>query len=154
MSRAHMQKVTSQQLTEKRRGANRGRTGPGPVSPGRPPWPVLIPVHDALWPRCSSIYFFCLRQPPYPSIHQRATDMKKKHREEADGRCKSSSCLGDGLGHALAAMVGPTWWSHGGVPESRLEFVKSFVPSTFDGDVIISCPTLIYIDECFAHMCS
>jgi hypothetical protein len=32
--------------------------------------------------------------------------MKEKHREEADGRRKSSSCLGDGLGHALAAMVG------------------------------------------------
>jgi hypothetical protein len=35
--------------------------------------------------------------------------MKEKHREEADGRRKSSSCLGDGLGHALATMVGPAW---------------------------------------------
>jgi hypothetical protein len=42
------------------------------------------------------------------SIHQRAADTKEKHREEADGRRKSSSCLGDGLGHALATMVGPT----------------------------------------------
>jgi hypothetical protein len=43
------------------------------------------------------------------SIHQRAADTKEKHREEADGRRKSSSCLGDGLGHTLAAIVGPTW---------------------------------------------
>jgi hypothetical protein len=35
--------------------------------------------------------------------------MKEKHREEADGHRKSLSCLGDGLGHALAAMVGPAW---------------------------------------------
>jgi hypothetical protein len=70
-----------------------------------------------------------------PSNHQRAANTKEKHREEVDGRRKSSSCLGDGLGHALAAMVGPAWWSHGGVPEPRLEFVKSFVPSTFNGDI-------------------
>jgi hypothetical protein len=44
-----------------------------------------------------------------PSIHQRAADTKEKHREEADGRRKSSSFLGDGLGHALAAMVGLAW---------------------------------------------
>jgi hypothetical protein len=44
-----------------------------------------------------------------PSNHQRAADTKEKHREEADGRRKSSSCLGDGLDHALAAMVGPVW---------------------------------------------
>jgi hypothetical protein len=43
------------------------------------------------------------------SIHHRAADTKEKHREEADGRRKFSSCLGDGLGHALAAMVGPVW---------------------------------------------
>jgi hypothetical protein len=61
--------------------------------------------------------------------------MKEKHREEADGRRKSSSCLRDGLVQALAAMVGSAWWIHGGVPEPRLEFVKSFVPSTFDGDI-------------------
>jgi hypothetical protein len=44
-----------------------------------------------------------------PSIHQRVADTKEKHREETDGRRKSSSCLKDGLGHALAAMVGPAW---------------------------------------------
>jgi hypothetical protein len=44
-----------------------------------------------------------------PSIYQRAADTKEKHREQADGRRKSSSCLGDGLGDALAAMVGPAW---------------------------------------------
>jgi hypothetical protein len=44
-----------------------------------------------------------------PSNHQRAADMKEKHQEEADGRRKSSSFLGDGLGHALDAMVDPAW---------------------------------------------
>jgi hypothetical protein len=43
------------------------------------------------------------------SIHQRAANTKEKHREEADGRHKSSSCLEDGLGHTLAAMVSPAW---------------------------------------------
>jgi hypothetical protein len=44
-----------------------------------------------------------------PSIHQRAAEMNEKHREEADGRRESLSCLEDGLGHALATMVGPAW---------------------------------------------
>jgi hypothetical protein len=118
-----------------RDGAEPSRHGPGSVGPGRPSWPVSGPVHAPLWPRCSSIYCLCLRRPPHPSIHQRAAETKEKHREKDNGRRKSSSCLGDGLGHALAAMVGPAWWSHGGVPEPRLQFVKSFVPSTFDGDI-------------------
>jgi hypothetical protein len=154
MSRAHMQKGASQQLTEKNWGVRRGRNGPRPVGRGRPAWPVLSPVHNAIWPRCSSVYFLYLRRPPHPSIHQRAADAKEKHWEEADDRHKSSNCLGDGLGRALAAMVGPTWWSHGGVLEPRLEFIKSFVPSAFDGNVIISYPTLIYIDEYFVHISS
>jgi hypothetical protein len=82
-----------------------------------------------------------------PSIHQRAAETKEKHREEAVGCRESSNCLRDGLGHALAAMVGPAWWSHGGVPEPRLEFVKSFVPSRFS-DVTISSHTLIYYELC------
>jgi hypothetical protein len=44
-----------------------------------------------------------------PSIYQRAAETKEKHRGEADGCRESSSCLRDGLGHALAAMVGPAW---------------------------------------------
>jgi hypothetical protein len=111
-----------------RDGAEPGRNGPGPVCPGQPAQPVLSSVRAPLCPRCLSSYCLCLRRPPHPSIHQRAADTKDKHREEADGRRKSSSCLGDGFGHALAAMVGPAWWSHGGVAEPRLEFVKSFVP--------------------------
>jgi hypothetical protein len=108
-SRAHMHNGASQQLTEKHRGANRGRTGPGPVSPGRPSWPISGPVCAPLCPRCLSIYCLCLHRPPHPSIHQRAAERKEKHREEADGRRKSSCCLGDGLDHALAAMVRPAW---------------------------------------------
>jgi hypothetical protein len=110
------------------------RTGPKRARVDRPRPDNLAcsgPDSPLLWPRCSSIYCLCLRRPPHPSNHQRAAKTKEKHREEADGRRNSSSCLGDGLGHALATMVGPMWWSHGGVPESRLEFVKSFVPSTF-----------------------
>jgi hypothetical protein len=42
-----------------------------------------------------------------PSNHQRAANTKEKHREEADGRRKFSSCLGDVLDHTLATMVGP-----------------------------------------------
>jgi hypothetical protein len=90
-------------------GAEPGQNGPGLVVPGRPTQPVPSSVRIPLCPRCLSIYCLCLRRPPHPSIHQRAANTKEKHREEADGRRKSSSCLGDGLGHALAAMVGPTW---------------------------------------------
>jgi hypothetical protein len=107
-SRAHMHKGASQQLTEKHRGARRGQTGPNQA------WADGLACfgpdsHLPLCPRCLSIYCLCLRRPPHPSIHQRAAETKEKHWEEADGRRKSSSCLGDGLGHALAAMVGPAW---------------------------------------------
>jgi hypothetical protein len=43
----------------------------------------------------------------HQSINQRAADTKEKYREEADDRRKSSSCLGDGQGHALRTIVGP-----------------------------------------------
>jgi hypothetical protein len=138
MSRAHMHKGASQQLTEKHQGARRGRTGPKQAWADRPRPAGLAcfgPGSRPLWPRCLSIYCLCLRRPPHPSILQIAAETKEKYREEAGGRRKSSSCLGDGLGHALAAMVGPAWWSHGGVLEPRLEFIKSFVPSTFDDDI-------------------
>jgi hypothetical protein len=39
----------------------------------------------------------------------------------------------------------------GGVPEPRLEFVKSFVPSTF-GDVTISCHTLISTSYTYSYV--
>jgi hypothetical protein len=60
-----------------RDGAEPGRNGPGPVGPGRPAWPVPGSVRDPLWPKCSSIYCLCLCRPPHPSIHQRATDMRR-----------------------------------------------------------------------------
>jgi hypothetical protein len=87
-----------------RTGAELGQKGPRPAGPAR-----FRASSRPLCPRCSSIYCLCLRQPPHPSIHQRVAEMKEKHHEEADGRRESSSCLGDGLGHALAAMVGPAW---------------------------------------------
>jgi hypothetical protein len=158
-SRAHKHKGASQQLTEKHRGARRaepGQNGPGPVGPGRPAQPDPSPVRSPFCPRCLPIYCLCLRRPPHPSFHQRAAETKEKHWEEVVGRRESSSCLGDVLGHDLSTMVCPVWWSHGGVPEPRLEFFKSFVPSTF-GDVIISCHTLIYYELylfiCVATIC-
>jgi hypothetical protein len=81
-----------------RNGAEPGQNRLGPVGPGRSAWPVSGPVRAPLWPTCSSIYCLCLCRPPHPSIHQRAADTKEKHREEADGCRKSSSCLEDGLG--------------------------------------------------------
>jgi hypothetical protein len=91
----------------------------------------------------------------HPFIHQRVADTKEKHREEADGRRKSSSCLGDGLGHALAATVSPAWWSHGGVPEPMPWFHQgncTFYIRRWNKSCFFF--TLIYIDECFIHMCS
>jgi hypothetical protein len=91
----------------------------------------------------------------HPSIHQRAAGTKEKHGEEADSRRKSASCLGDGLGHALAAMVGPTWWSHGGVPEPMPWFHQGnctfYIRWWYKSFLFF---TLIYIDECFLYMCS
>jgi hypothetical protein len=44
------------------------------------------------------------------SIHSsESRRTKEKHRGEADDHRKSSSYIGDGLAHALAAMVGPAW---------------------------------------------
>jgi hypothetical protein len=111
-SRADMHMGASQQLTEKHRGAKWGRTGPKRAWVGRPRPAGLAcfrPVRAPLCPRCLSIYCLCLRRPPHPSIHQRVVETKEKHQEEADGRRESSSFLGDGLGHALAAIVGPAW---------------------------------------------
>jgi hypothetical protein len=89
------------------------------------------------------------------SIHQRAADRMEKHREEADGRRKFSSCLGDGLAHALAAMVGPAWWSHGGVLEPMPWFHQGnctfYIQWWYKSCLFF---TLIYIDECFIHMYS
>jgi hypothetical protein len=78
-----------------RDGAEPGRNGPGPAGLA-----YFGTGSRPLCPRCSSIYCIFLCWPPHPSIHQRATETKEKHREEADGRRKYSSCLGDGLGHA------------------------------------------------------
>jgi hypothetical protein len=107
-SKAHIQVHTNKGSCKKHRGGNRGRT--------RPKWawadrPSLFRARfvTPFCSRCLSIYCLCLRRPPHPSIHQRTAETKEKHREEADGRRESSSCLGDGLGHALAAMVGSAW---------------------------------------------
>jgi hypothetical protein len=61
--------------------------------------------------------------------------MKEKHWEEADGRRKSSSCLGDGL-----AIAYPPWLALR--DEAMVEFrskcldsIKASVHSTFDGDI-------------------
>ena len=112
-SKAHMQVHSNKESREKQPG-----TKPGPNRAekvvGRPvrsdrPTPLRARFGLPFCPRCLSIYCLFLRRPPHPSNHQRATDTKEKHREEADGRRESASCLGDGLGHALAAMVGPVW---------------------------------------------
>jgi hypothetical protein len=57
----------------------------------------------------------CLKRVNHPSIHQRAADTKEKHQKEANSYCKSSSFLGDGLGHAL-----PPWLALRG--EAMVEF--------------------------------
>jgi hypothetical protein len=107
-SKAHMQVHTNKESCKKQTGRK-----PGPnqaeMGLGRPASPLWAWFGAPFCPRCLSIYCLCLRRPPHPSIHQRGAETKEKHREEADGRRKSPSCLGDGLGHALFAMVGPTY---------------------------------------------
>jgi hypothetical protein len=107
-SKAHIQVHTNKESCKKQPGGNRGQTRPKWAWADRP-IPLRARFGAPFCPRCLSIYCLCLRRPPHPSIHQRVAETKEKHREEADGRRKSSSCLGDGLGHALAAMVGPAW---------------------------------------------
>jgi hypothetical protein len=104
-------------------------------NPGRPAWPVLGPVR-APFDLGARLFIASasVGRHIHPFIREPPT-RRRSRLEGADSCRKSSSCLGDGLGHALATMVGPAWWSHDGVPESWLEFVKSFVPSTFDGDI-------------------
>jgi hypothetical protein len=90
-------------------GPNRAKMGLGRSAQAGRPSLIRARFATPFCPRCLSIYCLCLRRPPHPYIHQRAVETKEKHREEADDRRKSSSCLGDGLGHALATMVGPAW---------------------------------------------
>jgi hypothetical protein len=112
-SKAHMQVHTNKVSREKQPGRkpapNRAELGLGRPAWADRPSPLRARFASHFCPRCLSIYCLFLRRPPHPSIHQRAAETKEKHREEADGRRESSSCLGDGLGHALAAMVGPAW---------------------------------------------
>jgi hypothetical protein len=107
-SKAHMQVHTNKGSREKQPGR---KPGPNQAKKGlgRPAQPTPGPVRAPFCPRCLSINCLFLRRPPHPSNHQRATETKEKHWGEAVGRRESSSCLGDGLGHALAAMVGPAW---------------------------------------------
>jgi hypothetical protein len=112
-SKAHMQVHTNKGSREKQPGRK-----PGPnraeLGLGRPAWadrpsPLRVRFASPFCPMCLFINCLYLCRPPHPSIHQKAAETKEKHREEADGRRKSSSCLGDGLGHPLATMVGPAW---------------------------------------------
>jgi hypothetical protein len=98
-----------QEATGEETGAEPGRNGPGPTGLGRPAQPTPGLVRRPFLLRCLSIYCLYLRRLLHPSIYQRVVETKEKHQEEADGRRKSSSCLGDGLGHAIAAMVGLAW---------------------------------------------
>jgi hypothetical protein len=113
MSKAHMQVHTKKGSREKQPGRKPGpnwaEMGLGWLAWADGPSPLRARFASPFCPRCLSIYCLCLRRPPHPSIHQRAAETKEKHREEADSRRKSSSCLGNVLGHALAATVGPAW---------------------------------------------
>jgi hypothetical protein len=112
-SKAHMQVHTNKESCKKqlgrKPGPNQAEMGLGQAAWADRPSPLWARFDAPFCPRCLSIYCLCLRQPPHPSIHQRVPETKEKHQEEADDRCQSSSCLGDGLGHALATMVGPAW---------------------------------------------
>jgi hypothetical protein len=115
---------------EKWTGLNRAQAGwPSPFS-----WWFGLPLYIyASWLINSSYP----EGPPHPFTRELPT--WRRSTRGTNGRRKSLSCLGDGLGHALATMVGLAWWSHGGVLKPCLEFIKAFVHSTFDGDIIISC---------------
>jgi hypothetical protein len=112
-SKAHMKVHTNKGSREKqpgrKPGPNRAKLGLGRPAWADPPSLIRARFTSPFCPRCLSIYCLCLRRPPHPSFHQRAAETKEKHWEEAVGRRESSCCLGDGLGHALATMVGPAW---------------------------------------------
>jgi hypothetical protein len=112
-SKAHMQVHTNKESYKKqpgrKPGPNQAEMGLGRQAWADQPSPLRARFGAPFCPRCLSIYCLCLRRTPHPSIHQRVVETKEKHREEADSCHKSSCCLGDGLGHALASMVGPAW---------------------------------------------
>jgi hypothetical protein len=112
-SKAHMQVHPNKGSREKQPGSKPGLNR-AEMGLGRPAWadrpsPLRARFAPPFCPRCLSIYCLCLHRLPHPSFHQRAAETKEKHREEAVSRRESSSCLGDGLGHALATTVGPAW---------------------------------------------
>jgi hypothetical protein len=108
-SKAHMQVHTNKGSREKQ-----PRRKPGPnraeMGLGRPAWadrpsPLRARFASPFCPRCLSIYCLCLRQPPHPSIHQRAADTKEKHPEEVAGRRESSKSSRRWPRPTLAAMA-------------------------------------------------
>jgi hypothetical protein len=116
---------------------------------GWPAHPIPSPIRRPLWPRPSSVHLKLLPRRAVTSIYQRCQidgDMSK----EANNHHKSSSCIGDGLGHALTAMVGPAWWSH--------RWNSGAMPWIYQGNCTFNIPwwyksylflTLIYFDACF-----
>jgi hypothetical protein len=143
------------------REASGSETGPKCAWVGRPRPTDLACSEPGSRPPLTYVLFYILSLPPlaatsiHPSIHKRAADTKEKHWEEADGHHKSSSCLEDGLGHSLAAMVGPAWWSHGGDQKPMSWFHQGnctfYIRWWYKSCLFF---TFIYIDECFIHMYS
>jgi hypothetical protein len=97
-----MHKGASQQLTKKCQGANQGRKGPRPAGPTR------FRASSRPFALGARLFIASADRHIHPFIRG-LPRRRRSTREEADGRRESSSFLGDGLGHALAAMVGPAW---------------------------------------------
>jgi hypothetical protein len=72
-SKAHMQVHTNTEIVQEATGEEHGpepaQKGPGPVSPDGSAQGLFGPVHDALCPRCSSIYCLRRRRPPHRTNH-------------------------------------------------------------------------------------
>jgi hypothetical protein len=108
-------------------GGEPGRIGPRPVGPTPFRTGSTSPLDEGF------LIIFIAPTPKGHSLENR--QIEGDTLKGAVSYRKSSNWLGDGLGHALATMVGPAWSSHGGVPEPCLEFIKVILHSTFDSDI-------------------
>jgi hypothetical protein len=134
-SRAHMQELASQQLTEKHRGARRGRNRPGLVGPGWSAWPVLSPVRPP--PPLTYVLLYILPLPPPAAISIHSSE-SRRHEGEAPGGSRRPPQFLElprrwlricPSRHGWPCVVKP-WWSsraHALIPSRQLCILHSMV---------------------------
>jgi hypothetical protein len=118
-----------QEATGEEHGPEPTQKGPGLVGPVGSAQGLFGPVHDALCPRCSSIYCLRRRRPPHRTNH--STDAI--HQKTAAAR------WGRELDELIARInAGGEKEARGGLQDTSLGVFPSFIAAIFIDDILRS----------------